>query len=92
MFDDGIITGKMLLEHMQAQFNMVHQSFAAIDKRFDRLEKKVDRLEVEMKEGFRDATEHRKALQIDLDATIRMQFRHDKELAVLTGRSIPDED
>ena len=92
MDDDGIITGKMLLEHMQFQFNTVHQGFSAMNRRFDALEMRVDRLEQRVERGFEEARVHREMLQVDLDATIRMQFRHEKELATLSGRTSADED
>ncbi len=92
MFDDGVITGKVLLDHIQSSKLELKQDIRDLSGRFNSLEKRLDSLEVKVEDGFREAREHREALQIDLDATIRMQFRHDKELAVLTGRSIPDED
>ncbi len=92
MTDDGTITNKMLLEHMQANFNRIDRRFENIDRRFETLESRVEK-------GFRlihqeldDARTHREAIQIDLDATIRMQFTHQKQLAVLTGSALPEED
>ncbi len=92
MFDDGAITGQILLDHIQSSKLELKQDIRDLSGRFDQMEKRVDRLEYLMDQGFKEAREHREALQIDLDATIRMQFKHDKELAVLTGRLIPDED
>jgi hypothetical protein len=95
MTDDGTITNRMLLEHIQAGKNELKQEFG---RRFNRLEKWVDRLEIEMKSGFQQvrselnaARIHREMLQEDLDATIRMQFQHQKQLAVLSGSPLPEE-
>lgn len=42
MFDDSAITGKILLQHMQAGFNRMDRQFEKIDERFERLERRVD--------------------------------------------------
>lgn len=95
MTDDGVITNRMLLEHIQAGKHELKQEFG---RRFDHLEKRVDTLEMEMRNGFNsvrreldEARRHREMLQEDLHATIKMQFQHQKQLAVLTGGPLPEE-
>lgn len=92
MFDDGVITGKILLDHIQSSKLELKQDIRNLSTQFDSLEKRLDSLEVKVEDGFRDAREHREMLQIDLDATIRMQSRHERELAVISGRPLPEED
>jgi len=75
------ITNKMLLEHMQAMKNELIQKFYGLENRFSGLENKVSHLEQKMDQGFEEARQHREAMQEDLDATIRMQAKHDKKLA-----------
>ncbi len=92
MFDDGAITGRILLDHIQSSKLELKQDIRDLGTQVDSLEKRVDRLEQQMERGFKEAYEHREALQIDLDATIRMQSRHERELAVISGRPLPEED
>lgn len=80
MTDDGTITNKVLFDHIQ----LGRKETRELKKDLVRLEKKVD-------EGFEHARVHREAIEEDLKATIQMQFRHEKELAVLTGRPMPED-
>lgn len=82
MTDDGAITNQMLLEHMQAS---ILSSKVEVLQRIDKLEGRVDRLQERVEKGFEEARQHRQALQEDLDATIRTQFKHQKQLALLSG-------
>ena len=84
MTDDGVITNKILLEHIQGLRGEMVQ-------RFDTLEKRVDRLAQEVKQGFKQARDDREAIREDLDATIRMQALHDKKIAVLAGDPLPED-
>jgi hypothetical protein len=88
MTDDGIITNKMLLEHIQAGNNSLRHEFK---KDIERLEKKMDRKFADVDRRFEEARTHREGIQEDLEATIKMQASHDRELAVLTGRPLPEE-
>ncbi len=40
-------------------------------------------MNIKMNDGFKEARQHREALQEDLDASIRMLGKHDKKLARL---------
>ncbi len=98
MFDDSAITGKILLQHMQAGFNRMDRQFKKIDERFKQVDERFERLERRVDEGFADANRkfeearlHREALQEDLDATIRKQAVHDRELAMISGRPLPED-
>lgn len=88
MTDNGAITNQMLLEHIQAGKSELKLEFS---RRFDRLERRVDHLEVQMKQGFEDARLDRQGIHDDLDATIRMQAKHDHQIAVLAGGPLPEE-
>lgn len=101
MTDDGAITNRILLEHIQSSKLEVLQKLndstneltGRIDKlenRVGRLENRVGSLEVRVERNFEEARLHRQALREDLDATIRTQFKHGKQLAVLTGGSVTD--
>lgn len=88
MADD--ITNRMLLEHIQAMKNDLQQQISGIDARVNGLQEEVASLRGEfvslrgeMRFGFEEARLHRQALQEDLDATIRMQSKHDAKLARL---------
>lgn len=82
MTDDGVITNRMLLDHMQA---MKHELIERFNGRFNGLEVRVDRLEQKVERGFEEARQHRQALQEDLDATIRLQGKHSEQLAQLSS-------
>lgn len=84
MTDDGTITNRMLLEHQQAMKR-------ELTDRINTLEQKVDRGFADNDRRFEEARRHREGLQEDLEATMMMQYRHEKELAVLTGRPAPEE-
>ncbi len=84
MTDDGVITNRMLLEHMQARFDLVDRRFGKIDQRLESLERKTT-------DGFAEARRHREMLQEDLDATIRKQAIHDRKLAMVTGEPLPED-
>lgn len=87
------ITLKVILEHVQASNSQI----ARLDVKVDRIDKKVDRLESRMIEGFenvrlkfqdvdrqfQDARLHRQALQEDLEETMRVQFKHGRQLSKL---------
>jgi hypothetical protein len=87
MTDDGVITTKILLEHIQVNTAAVGK----LSSKVDSLSERVDGLEKTMKKGFEEAKQHRDNLQEDLEATISMQFEHKKQLAVLTGGPMPEE-
>ena len=87
------ITNTMLLEHMQAmkydlqeQIKGLGRHVGGIDQKLERLAQRVTRLAEDMRQGFEEAREHRQALQEDLDATMRLQFKHSKKLARLGGQ------
>ncbi len=89
----------MLLEHQQAMkgelLQYIHDLRSdtnGLSRRMDRLELKVDRGFAEAAHRFEEARQHRQALQEDLEATMRTQFTHKKQLAVLTGQSLSDTD
>lgn len=79
MTDDGTITNKILFDQIQ----LGRKEAREIKKNLERLEKKMD-------EGFQEAKERREEIREDLDATIRMQASHEQELAVLSGRPLPE--
>lgn len=74
---DSIIDNRLLLEHIQGLRGEMTQ-------RFDRLEKRVER-------GFKEAQQDREGIREDLEATIRMQAKHDHQIAVLAGGPLPEE-
>lgn len=51
--------------------------------RIENLETRVETMNIKMNDGFKEARQHREALQEDLDASIRMLGKHDKKLARL---------
>ena len=77
------ITLRTLLLHMQGMKNDLQQQILGLDKKVGKIEIKLTNLETEVHEGFMEARLHRESLQEDLDATIRMQYKHDKKLARL---------
>jgi predicted nucleic acid-binding Zn-ribbon protein len=92
------ITTGILLEHIQAMKGELLKEISGLglrmdrlelrlDKMEDRLDLRIDSLEQRMVDGFEDARLHRTALQEDLDATIRMQYRQNKTIARLQKRS-----
>jgi hypothetical protein len=83
MTDDGTITNRMLLEHMQAGDNALKQELKELKKEVQQGFQKVDL-------QLQEAKEHREAIQEDLDATIKMQASHEQELAMLSGRPQPE--
>lgn len=84
MTDDGVITNAMLLQHIQAGDNGLKQQIKKLEQKMDRKFEEVDR-------KFEEARQHREAIQEDLYATIKMQAAHERELAVLTGRPLPED-
>lgn len=90
MTDDGIITNRMLLEHIQAGDNSLREELKSFRKEVKEEFKKIERKFVEVDHRFEEAHVHRGAIQEDLEATIRMQAEHESQLAVLTGRPSPE--
>lgn len=84
MTDDGTITNEMLFDHIQAGRRETREFKKDLQKQIVRLEQKMD-------QGFREAKEQREEIREDLEATIKMQAGHDRELAVLTGRPMPED-
>lgn len=74
------ITNGILLEHIQGMRNDLQSQINALALQITRLERKVD-------QGFAEAREHREALQEDLDATIRLQYKHGRKLERLARRT-----
>lgn len=70
------ITNGILLQHMQGMKAELKQDIQNVSTRIDQLEQKVDK-------GFKDARQHREALQEDLNATILMVGKHQRKLARL---------
>lgn len=91
MTDDGLITNRMLLEHIQALRNDMNQGFDRVDNRFSRLELRVDQLEQKVDRGFEEARQDRQIIREDLEATILTQFEQGKQIAVLAGKPIPED-
>lgn len=81
----------MILEHVQALKNDLQQQIHHIDEKFDG---KFDRFERKMDQGFEqtrvqfeniriqfeEARQHRQALQEDLEATMKVQMKHGRQL------------
>ncbi len=84
MTDDGLITNRMLLEHIQALRNDMTHGFSSVHQRIDRLEQSVDR-------RFEEARQDRQVIREDLEATILTQFDHGKQIAVLAGKPMPED-
>mgnify|MGYP001571616726 CR=1 FL=1 len=85
MADD--ITNKMLLEHMLAMKNYLQTQITDVKKQITDVKKQVTDVKTgvhglreEMHQGFTEAQEHRQALQEDLEATMRMQAKHQEKL------------
>lgn len=102
MTDDGTITNRILLEHIQAGDNSLREElrnlktemkegFQRVDGRMNRLEEKVDRGFADIHYRLEQARVHREAIQEDLDATIRKQAIHDRKLAMVTGGPLPED-
>lgn len=101
MTDDGLITNKILLRHIQANAGSLDRLSRKVDglgKRLGNLEGKfgslagkVGSLEHTMNQGFEEAHMDRQSIHEDLDATIRMQTKHDHQIAVLTGGPMPED-
>lgn len=91
MTDDGTITNRMLLEHQQAMKRELTDRITALEERVDRGFTDVNHRFMDVDRRFDEARRHREGLQEDLEATMMMQYRHEKELAVLTGRPEPEE-
>ena len=87
MTDDGFITNKILLDHIQGNTAAVDR----LSKRVDGISQRLDCLEITVKEGFEEARQDRQNLHDDLDATIRMQATHEQKIAVLTGGPMPED-
>ncbi len=98
MIDDGVITGKVLLQHMQGMRSDLQTQIDRLDKRMDRGFEKMDqgfarmaqgfaRMEHRMEQGFSEAEEHRVALQEDLCETMRIQAKHGRKLARVKVRA-----
>lgn len=90
MTDDKDITTRILLGHMQAGFNRIDRQFKHMDERFQQIDKRFDRLERRVEEGFEEARVDRQGIHEDLDATIRLQAKHDQQIAILTGGPMPE--
>ncbi len=76
MIDDGVITGQMLLTHMQGMKSDLQTQISTLGKT-------MEQGFAEMRQGFKDAAQHRQALQEDLYETMRVQGKHSKKLARL---------
>ncbi|MDD4287845.1 MAG: hypothetical protein PHO20_03690 [Candidatus Peribacteraceae bacterium] len=71
MTDD--ITNGVLLEHIQGMRNDLQQQISA-------LQQQISALAAEVHQGFKEAQEHRQALQEDLEETMRVQSKHAAKL------------
>ena len=74
MADD--ITNIVLLKHIQAMKS-------SLEARMTAIEQGTILLTGEMRRGFQEASEHRQALQEDLEATMKMLSKHETKLARL---------
>jgi|CXWL01.1.fsa_nt_gi hypothetical protein len=81
------ITLQTILEHIQESNNNVQQQIARLEQKMDigfhnvRLRfEKVDRQFEQVDRQFEDARLHRQALQEDLEETMRVQFKHGRQL------------
>ena len=79
--DDGIITTRTLLEHIQGMKSDLQTQITDVAQSLKDLKKDVTNLTESTKRGFEEAREHRQALQEDLNATIRMVGKHEVKLA-----------
>lgn len=98
MTNDGTITNRMLLEHIQGSKYELSQKIDVLSERVERLEVKVDRGFVQIDRRFADvyhkldeARLHRETLQEDLEATIKMQSAHQKKIATLSGKGVGED-
>ncbi len=94
MTDDGAITNRILLDHIMVNTGAIDRLSRRVDGlsgSVDGLSQRVDRLEEKMDRKFEEAKQHRDNLQEDLEATILMQFKHQKQLAMITGEPMPEE-
>lgn len=85
MADD--ITNRMLLGHMQAMKNELLQKIMAVEGGWEnmgeglqQLKIVIQRLEQKVDRGFEEATQHRQALQEDLEATMQLQLKQQRKL------------
>jgi hypothetical protein len=91
MTDDGTITNRMLLEHMQGQKNELMQRIEESNQELKReFGQRFDRLEREIRNGFEEAHQHRQALQEDLEVTMKEQFAQKRQIAAMAGSSVED--
>lgn len=88
------ITKAMLLEDIQAIKNDLQGQIGNVTTRLTGLEGSITNLAIEMRHGlsrmdqrFEEARLHRQALQEDLDATIRMQGKHETAIARQSKRA-----
>ncbi|MFA6038966.1 MAG: hypothetical protein WCV62_03510 [Candidatus Peribacteraceae bacterium] len=84
------ITNAMLLEHMQAMRSGLEQKMGSLEQKMGSMEQKIENVKMdlqdfkmEVREGFEDARLHRRALQEDLEATIKLQAKHDSAISRL---------
>jgi len=89
---DDEITNKMLLEHIQAMrysleidINGLRSDIKIIKSDILNIKIDINNLSDRVDEGFKEAALHRKALQEDLDATIKMQAQHQQQLKTLAA-------
>lgn len=75
-FVSAHVSTTVLLQHMLGMKS-------DLQAQIDRIGKKMDEGFAEMRQGFKEAREHREALQEDLYATMRVQHKHSKKLARL---------
>ncbi len=87
MTDDGVLTGRMLLTHIQGVKSDLQTQINALAKTMDRgfaeMRQGFAEMTREMRQGFKETNEHITALQEDLYETMRVQRRHGKKLARL---------
>tara|TARA_Y100000310_G_C19979773_1_gene489237 strand:+ start:96 stop:380 length:285 start_codon:yes stop_codon:yes gene_type:complete len=87
------ITSKVLLEHIQGNKYELQIQMKDLKDELqvqmkglkDELKQEIGRIETKMDEGFQDAAEHRRVLQEDLEATIKMQGQHQEKLASMSA-------
>ncbi len=74
------ITLGIILEHIQALKNDLQQQISRLDQKVDKGFDEVNRRFVEVDRKFEEARLHRQALQEDLEATIRLQSKQQKQI------------
>lgn len=86
MADD--ITNQVLLDHMQSMKFELQQEMRGMKFELQHeirdVQKNLKNLEERVERGFEEARLHREALQEDLEATMRMQAKHQRKLEKLS--------